>query len=324
VGDLTRHHAPAPDRHAEPLSARLRRRRVVAWAWRPLGRLASGLAAARARARRLARRIRYRRLIEQMHLAVCTPCQYDCVSCAHQGMRYQFPNHHLSLGELRAFLATTESSGYFIERLQISGPGEPLLWKHLSEGLELLGRSPAIGFIEVLSNGVGINRLDERAWQNIDLLRVSLYPEAAHIEPLLARAKVRYGEARIIVKGTRSFRAAPAAAAPRAIPCECTCTGPMYFDGRVLLFCGPPVFDAAAAVGRDLFDYPEMFRPLQPDYLSSGAPSRTATWPLALAPVDSVTKVGNHELCRYCFANSPASRSRHPHSAFRPAKASGN
>jgi hypothetical protein len=232
-------------------------------------------------------------------------------------MRYQFPNYQLSLDELREFLATTEASGYFIERLQISGPGEPLLWKHLSDGLEMIGRSPAIGFVEVLSNGLGVNRLDERAWRHIDLLRVSLYPEAAHVEPLLARAKARYGDRRILVKSMRMFRAAPSAVEPQPIPCECNCTGPMYFDRRVLLFCGPPVFEAAAARGRDVFEYPEMFRPLQPSYLETEtgrAPG--AGWPIRLAPVDPVRKTGNHELCRYCFANSPSSRPRHEHAAF--------
>jgi hypothetical protein len=233
-------------------------------------------------------------------------------------MRYQFPNYQLSLDELREFLATTEASGYFIERLQISGPGEPLLWKHLSDGLEMIGRSPAIGFVEVLTNGVGINRLDDRAWRHIDLLRVSLYPEAAHVEPSLAAAKARYGDERIIVKGMRMFRSAPSAAATHPIPCECTCPGPMYFAGRVLQFCGPPVFDAAKATGREVFDYPEMFQPLRTGYLDPASPPGRR-WPLGLAPIDVHQKTGNHELCRHCYANRPSARPRHAHAAFPPA-----
>lgn len=195
----------------------------------------------------------------------------------------------------------------------ISGPGEPLLWKHLSDGLEVIGQSPAIGFVEILTNGVGLNRLDDRAWRHIDLLRVSLYPEAAHIEPALIRTRQRFGDKRIVVKGMREFRATADPSVRADIPCECTCTGPMYFDKRVLLFCGPPVFDAAKAVGRDVFDHPDMFGPLQPSYLEPAAPPRRL---LMLAPVDSMRKTGNHELCRSCFANQPTSRARHGHAAF--------
>lgn len=298
----------------DPLHARLRPARVAAWAGRRLNRLLTAAASARRRAGRLGRRLRYQRVIEQMHLAVCTPCQYDCVSCAHQGMRHQFTNYHLPIDELREFLKVTEASGYFLERLLISGPGEPLLWKHLSEGLAIIARSPAIGVVEILTNGLGINRLDERDWQHIGLLRVSLYPEAAHIEPALRRAKARYGDEKITVKSMRMFRESPRPTEPAAIPCECTCPGPMYFDRRVLTFCGPPVFEAAQAVGGDVFDYPEMFSALRPGYLEpSSDAGRSWSW---LAPVDQKPKTGDHELCRYCYANSPSSRPRHAHVAL--------
>ena len=246
-----------------------------------------------------------------MHLAVCTPCQYDCVSCAHQGIRYQHHNYHLPLSELQNFLATTESSGYFIERLLISGPGEPLLWKHLDDGLALIGASPAIGFVEVLSNGLAIKRLDERTWQHIDRLRVSWYPEAAHIEPDLREAERRY-RSRIVINRIDQFRPLPAASTG-SIPCECTSTGPTYFDGRVLLFCGPPVFDAARLAGRDVFDYADTFRTLRTGYMEPDQPGGSRSW---LAPVDPIRKTGRHELCRTCYANNTTLRPRHAHAAF--------
>jgi len=295
----------------DPAIARLAPRRVAAWIGRQLARAGRRFSPVHA-ALQLPRRLRYRRVIEQMHLAVCTPCQYDCVSCAHQAIRYEHSNYHLPLSELKEFLAVTESSGYFIERILISGPGEPLMWKHLHEGLALLAASPVIGYIEVLSNGLAINRLDDRAWRHIDRLRVSWYPEAAHLESELLEAQRRYGASRVVVNAIDKFRAPPAGPSG-AIPCECMSTGPTYFDGRVLLFCGPPVFDAARLAGRDVFDYADIFRTLRPGYLEPDKPDQAPTW---LAPVDPIRKTGNHELCRTCWANQSTPRPRHDHVAF--------
>lgn len=86
-------------------------------------------------------------------------------------MRYQFRNYHLPLDELAEFLRVTEESGYFIERLDLTGPGEPLLWKHLREGLKLIRSSKAIGSINVVTNGLELSRLDEVSWACIGLYR---------------------------------------------------------------------------------------------------------------------------------------------------------
>lgn len=252
--------------------------------------------------------------MERMHLAVCTPCQYDCVSCAHQAMRYEHANYQLSIGELREFLSITVASGYFVERLDLTGPGEPLIWKHLKEGLALIRQSPAIGRVEIQTNGLGIDRLDAASWACIDALRVSFYPEAAHLEPKLVQA-IRVHGRKVIVNRMGKFRALPERGATSPIPCVCGCSGPMYFDKKVLLTCGPPVFDAARSKGVDVFDYPDMYRPVGPGYLESGATPRP--W-YRLAEVQPERQVVNHELCRYCFANNTIRRPGHAHAAFPP------
>lgn len=267
--------------------------------------------------KRTYRRLRFTRIVERMHLGVCTPCQYDCVSCAHQGMRYQFKNHHLSIADLQDFLRFTESSGYFIERLHITGPGEPLLWKHLREGLALMRASPSIGQIDVVTNGLELDRIDAAMWEHIDMLRVSLYPEAHHIRPKLDEIR-RMHQAKVIVTTSDTFLSAPPPGVTASIPCICECRGPMYFDKKVFLFCGPPVFGAAQSKGVDLFSYPDMYRDIGPHYLEpsgeSGAPLRPSKMRLAVA--NSVQKAGTHDLCRYCFSNKNRLRPSQPHVAL--------
>lgn len=124
----------------------------------------SAVSRARQLAHPLAVRLTHRLVIEQLTLGVCMACEYDCVSCSHQAVRYRFRRYQMSLDEVRAFIRLTEASGYRIEKLHITGPGEPLLWTHFAEGLRLLRASSAIGFIEILSNGLAIERIDPQAW----------------------------------------------------------------------------------------------------------------------------------------------------------------
>jgi molybdenum cofactor biosynthesis enzyme MoaA len=114
----------------------------------------------------------------------------------------------MTLGDLQKFLHCTEVSGYFVEKLDITGPGEPLLWKNLREGLAMLRASPAIGSIHVVTNGLDLNRIDEDTWKCIDVLRVSVYPASAHIQPKLREAQLKHGS-KIIIRNYETFRTAP-------------------------------------------------------------------------------------------------------------------
>ncbi len=257
----------------------------------------------------LAVRLAHRLVIEQLTLGVCTACEYDCVSCSHQAVRYRFRRYQMSLDEVRRFIEVTESSGYRIEKLHITGPGEPLLWTHFTEGLRLLRASSAIGFIEILSNGLSIERIDPQAWASFDRLWVNLYPESAHLRPMLETLRERYpGQLRI--RPTDAFRPPVPEGVRLPIPCVCDCPGPTVFNGRVFYFCGPPVFDAAAAAGVDLLEDSSMSGPLREDYLN--VPAR---W-TPLATVDRRRKIGDHELCRHCFANLNHAPAPQAHQAF--------
>jgi hypothetical protein len=93
----------------------------------------------------------------------------------------------------------------------------------------------------------------------------------------------------------------------------------MFFDRKVFLFCGPTVFGAAEKKGVSILEYPEMYTEIGPHYLERTAAPRQREWDASLnriVEVDREKKTGNHELCRYCFANNNFELAEHEHVAF--------
>jgi len=269
--------------------------------------------------KKIRQRLRYRRIIERMHLAVCNPCHYDCLSCSHEALRYRYPKYQLSIDRVREFVHFTESSKYLIRKLHITGPGEPLLWRYLNEGIKILSHSPAIEKIHIITNGLSLDRIDEETWNNIDKVSISIYPSFDKWDQLHA-AQTMHKE-RVRVRKTNVFRTAPPKGKSAPIPCDCDCTGPMYFDGKVFFYCGPPVFGAAESKGVDLYDHTEMYTEIGLDYLARSKAPRRGIERLPLlgcrvATLDTEKKQGNYELCKYCFANLNLELPDHTHVAF--------
>jgi hypothetical protein len=259
-------------------------------------------------AQSLYERVRYRRIIMRMHLAACTPCQYDCVDCSHAAMLKEFKGYQLSLDHVREFINFTEQSHYLIKQLHLTGPGEPLLWRNLEEGLRLLRGSRAIQRIALISNGLNLQRIDNDMWNNIDQIHVSVYPAFKKVDDVLAALEPSHKKKLRIVRTTH-FRTAPRKGEVAAIPCVCDCTGPMYFDRKVFFYCGPTVFGAAESKGVSVLDYPEMYEEIGLDYLKRMIvpQSRVERIPIlsrVLGTIDPIGKTAAHELCRYCFANN--------------------
>ena len=264
--------------------------------------------------------VRYSRIIERMHLAACVPCQYDCVDCSHAGMRYKYKGYQLKLADLREFIRFTEESRYLIKVLDLTGPGEPLLWKHLKEGLRLLHHSPAIEKVRIVSNGLALERLDDEDWNHVDRLEFSLYPANTKAQDDLSALGSH--RAKVGIRNQETFLTAPMPGEAAPIPCNCGCTGPMYFDRKVFFYCGPTVFGAADAKGVDVYDYREMYGDIGPDYLKRSqsprvslldrVPSLRRLFPI----VDPVRRSADHELCRHCFANENRKAGRKAHEAY--------
>lgn len=170
-------------------------------------------------------------------LEVCSECQLDCAHCAHKGMRAYNPNYHLSMKDLESFLNITEKSNYTVD-LFLHGPGEPLLWRHIKEGIALMRKSKAVNDIVITTNGIALqNAID--VMDDITRIDVSYYPSVAVKE--LKHSKVNY-----VIKTHFANKQFPA-----RIPCNCICPGPMIYGNMVFPVCGPCVFDAVKRIDKD-------------------------------------------------------------------------
>lgn len=225
--------------------------------------------------------------IYEFKFEVASPCQNDCELCAHADLMRHIKGYQLSLENLEKFIFYTERSNYFIRSLAIHGPGDPFLWKHLNEGLKRLKRSKSIGWVTMVTNGLLLDRITDDAMACLDRLFVSVYANYNR-EGLLKDFAAKHGEKVKLFDGTYFWEHTrdPKATAP--IPGGCNCAGPMLYDDKIFLHCGPPVFGAAKAKGVDVMSLPNLWVPLGPNYM--------ATYRANLA--------GRMDICRHCWANT--------------------
>lgn len=229
--------------------------------------------------------LRYKK-VQFISLEVASACNFDCVDCAHGVMRLESKKFQLSLEQVKKFIEFTEKSNYQIKTIFLSGPGEPFLWKHFNEGLALLHQSENILSIHVVTNGKFFHRIADETWDLIDSVYVSVYEDA---QDLRLKDSLSHHQSKLEAHRMLSFkRLLQPADVPLPMPHACSCHGPMVFDGRVFLHCGPVVFDAARLYGKDIYEMKELYVDLEENYLSEYDP----------------LKIGNMEICRYCWGNT--------------------
>ncbi len=226
--------------------------------------------------------------LRHMLLEVCGACQNNCQNCAHVGLRRDNPRYQLSMEQLERLLLYTEQSGYFIEKIRLHGSGEPLLWKNLNEGIGLLSRSPVIGTILLATNGLSLERILERTWDDIDKLRISVYANFNN-DDLLEEITRKYPQ-KVVIKRVKSFSTLPNEGENFPIPCSCRCSGPMAYGDHLFFYCGPPVFQAARLRRTNVWEYKDIYTEIKMGYLKNYCR----------------TQGGNMDLCRSCWANSYA------------------
>ena len=179
-------------------------------------------------------------ILPQMKMEVCSRCQNDCEMCAHGEMRRSNLQYELTLEQLENFLQVTEHSGYIIENIRIHGPGEPLLWKFINEGLQLLNQSPCIKTVFIATNGLVLDRLHKESWNYIDEMRISIYENTKN-NKLISKYASSFPEI-VNIDRKNCFRRLPDYNDVGIIPCKCICNGPMLYGDEIFLYCGPPIF----------------------------------------------------------------------------------
>jgi hypothetical protein len=224
--------------------------------------------------------------IFEFKLEVSSPCQNDCELCAHADLMRHIKGYQLSLEKLDRFLFYTERSNYFIRSLSIHGPGEPFLWRDMNEGLRMLKRSKAIGWVTMVTNGLLLDRIQDDSMACLDRLFVSVYANYNRAETLAA-FRAKWGRKVSLWDGTYFWEHAadPKASAPATGGCNCV--GPMLYDDKIFPYCGPPVFGAAKNKGVDVMSIPNLWVPLGLNYMASY----------------NAKLVGRMDICRTCWAN---------------------
>ncbi len=224
--------------------------------------------------------------IYDLKLEVSSPCQNDCELCAHADLMRHIRGYQLSLEQLERFLFYTERSNYFIRSLSIHGPGEPFLWRHLNEGLLMLKRSTAIGWISMVTNGLQLNRISDESLGCLDRLFVSVYSNFNGHDALSA-LKERFPDKVRLWDGTFFWEHASGNHVAAQTTGSCSCPGPMLYDDKIFRYCGPPLFGAAKARNVDVLSLPNIWVPVGPNYMA-GYNARL---------------VGRMDVCRSCWAN---------------------
>jgi hypothetical protein len=228
------------------------------------------------------------RVVERVFIETCSNCQNNCEECAHKDMMKYYPGFNLSIDELKRFIYYTKKSNYFIKQAWLHGPGEPTLWSNLDEGLKILKDSECIGDIFLWSNGETIEKIDEKTWENIDAMHISLYPFCKNKKNII-EIKNRYPD-KIFINDSIVFEPLPQKKDKlKLIPCKCCTPGPMFIKDKIFLHCGPTVFRAADLMGINIFDYDDMFSDLKENYLDKIE--------------DDTCFNRNFEICKYCHAN---------------------
>jgi len=219
------------------------------------------------------------KIINRLFLEVCSDCQYNCPYCCNSHEKLIYKNYHLSIDELKNFLYYTKKSRYFIKEIFIQGMGEPTLWNNLNDGIKILHNSVVVGSIFIITNGVSINNIEEKTFEYINNIRISMYPDSKKNDYVTFLYK-KIPE-KISFKHVSKFHEPPYKKYHNSVPCTCICPFPRLIKDKIF-YCN--AFKAAELKGVDIFSCHEVYSELKENYLDR-------------------IEHGNHDLCQYCSGN---------------------
>ncbi len=165
----------------------------------------------------------------KMSLYVTSVCNLECAECIMQHTMQADPKYQMSLEELQALIEYGELSGYQFDFV-LTG-GEPLLWKYLPEGLQLLRTSRITKNITMFSNGMFPERVTQPVADALTAIRLSEYLYNADKVKQLQRLWPR----KVSIVERTGFWKNPTEPVPLqiALPVECMNPEVMYYNGEV-------------------------------------------------------------------------------------------
>jgi len=131
-------------------------------------------------------------------------CNLSCSNCSHFS-----PHLKSKYAQLETFKCDLEALArvYKVTRFRFVG-GEPLLHKQILEFIAVVKSSGIADKIQICTNGVLLDRVDDEVFRQIDMLSVSWYPDMRVSKEKIdfARQKCRNFDTEYRVKKINRFR----------------------------------------------------------------------------------------------------------------------
>lgn len=213
-----------------------------------------------------------------MSLYVASACNLACEECIMQHIMKADKKYQMSMDEIEAFIDASEKSDYKFHFI-LTG-GEPLLWKHLEEGLIRLRNSSIVNDITIFTNGLVNKKITQTVVDNVDSLRISEY--LYNKEEIIDLQK-KFGD-KIKVVDRTEFWENPHKAVPEkiALPVFCLNAECLYYNYRV--YACPHGLSIAKHNGSLL----DISKPIEPNFLSG---------------MFKVKACQAKEICTWCISN---------------------
>jgi molybdenum cofactor biosynthesis enzyme MoaA len=162
-----------------------------------------------------------------MSLYVASACQLSCKECIMSHLMEKDAAYQMSLKEIDDLLYYSEQSNYQFH-YRLTG-GEPILWKHLKEGVKKLRTSPSCLSISIISNAIHTESATDELMEMVDCLRISKY---LYNEEKADYLEQKYPK-RVQVVDRQEFTKNPAQNVPGSIPVSCGNPELMFYDNKV-------------------------------------------------------------------------------------------
>ncbi|SEH04575.1 radical SAM protein [Candidatus Venteria ishoeyi] len=201
-----------------------------------------------------------------IEIMVTSACNLNCISCSHAGFRSIYQDFSLSLEELETFLYYTQKSNHKFRWINICG-GEPTIWEHLNEGIELIHKKLGSIHINLISNGLKLNAIRDEVLQYLSKIYITDYPGINidhHVQLLQSRAK-KINTLEIVRHIMNWCDSLPSQAYRHTLPANCNCNFPVFIKDKV--FVCDHAYTGSQAIGSDLLNFPERYVELKINYL---------------------------------------------------------
>lgn len=215
--------------------------------------------------------------MKMMTLYVTSACNLQCEECIMGNLMAATKGYQMSIEELTSFIVISEQSSYQFN-FQLSG-GEPLIWKHLQTGLQLLRCSTICNRIEIFTNAMSLRLVNDEVIDTVDLIRVSEYTSNRNN---IGKLQEKYGN-KIRVVNREKFWKNPREKVPESTPAECLNPECMYMDYKIYA-C--PHSASIAEANRSKVP---LFTPLEIHYLDR---------------IPNIRKNQEDAICTYCISNN--------------------